>query len=220
MSDRVYNFSPGPAVLPEPVLQQAQQEFMSLPGLGMSVLEISHRSSTFKAIHAEAQNNLRQLLRIPANYRILLLQGGSRLQFAMVPMNLAHRGQAADYLVTGTWSKKALEECQLRKDLQPRRVCNFSDSGFDRIPQPGSYEIDAKSAFAYYCSNETVQGVQFPTEPDSGDVPLVCDASSDFLSRPLPIDQYGMIYACAEKCRACRRDHRGHPRRFIGPQLG
>ncbi len=198
MTERVFNFSAGPAAFPEKVLLQARDEMMSLPGLGMSVMEISHRSDEFKAIHAEAQSNVRTLLSVPDDYEVLFLQGGSRLQFSMIPMNLASPGQTADYFVTGTWSKKSVDECA-KVGVLPNVVCDFSESGYDRIPAPGDVTVNPDSAFAYYCSNETVQGVQFPSEPDVGGVPLICDSSSDIFCRPLPVEKYGMIYACAQK---------------------
>lgn len=198
MTERVFNFSAGPAAFPEKVLLQARDEMLSLPGLGMSVMEISHRSDEFKSIQAQAQSNIRTLLSIPDDYEVLFLQGGSRLQFSMIPMNLASPGQTADYFVTGTWSKKSVAECE-KVGVKPNVVCDYSESGFDRIPAPGAIQINPESAYAYYCSNETVQGVQFPTEPDVGSVPLICDSSSDIFCRPLPVEKYGMIYACAQK---------------------
>ncbi len=199
MTARVYNFSPGPAVLPEPVLKQAQEEMLSLPGLGMSVLEISHRSKEFLAIHEQAKSRLRKLLSLPDDYSILFLQGGSRLQFAMIPMNFAAEPQSAAYLVTGTWSEKAAEEAEALLNGRSHTVFDTKATNYDRLPEPGTCSIPPTAAYAYYCSNETVQGVQFPIEPDVGSVPLVCDASSDFLSRPLPMDKYALIYACAQK---------------------
>ncbi len=199
MTARVYNFSPGPAVLPEPVLRQAQEEMLSLPGLGMSVLEISHRSDEFLAIHEQAKSRLRKLLALPDHYTILFLQGGSRLQFAMIPMNFAGDPASAAYLVTGTWSEKAAEEAETLLGGRAETVCNTKATNYDRLPEVGSYTVPPAAAYAYYCSNETVQGVQFPTEPEVGGVPLICDASSDFLSRPLPIEKYALIYACAQK---------------------
>ncbi len=195
-TDRIFNFSAGPAILPECVLQQAQEEFLSLNGSGMSILEISHRSDTFKAIHAEAQANLRRLLSIPDNYRVLFLQGGSRLQFSMIPMNLANN-QTAQYLVTGTWSKKAVEESQRIPSVTTEIVWDGGQQNYNRLP--GACAIGPEAAYLYYCSNETIQGVQFAEEPDAGNVPLICDASSDFMHRPLPIEKYAMLYACAQK---------------------
>ena len=199
MTDRVFNFSAGPAVMPEKVLMQARDEMMSLPGLGMSIMEISHRSDTFQAIHDAARTNIKALLGVPDDYEILLLQGGSRLQFTMIPMNLAAPGQSADYFVTGSWSQKAAAECRKVESVTTNVVCDYSETLFDRIAQPGEYQINPDAAYAYYCSNETVQGVQFPTEPDVGNVTLVSDSSSDIFSRPLDVEKYGLIYACAQK---------------------
>jgi len=193
---RIFNFSAGPAVLPESVLEHAQAEFLSLNGMGMSILEISHRSDTFKAIHAEAQANIRQLLNVPDNYRVLFLQGGSRLQFSMIPMNLAANTKA-QYFVTGTWSAKAIGEVESLPNTTLDVLWNGKETNFDRLPPATSVDPDA--AYVYYCSNETIHGVQFQSEPDVGKVPLICDASSDFMYRPLPIEKYGMIHACAQK---------------------
>lgn len=196
MSDRVYNFSPGPAILPEQVLRQAQEELFALPGVGMSVLEISHRSPTFDEILATTKANIRQLYGLPDNYHVLFLQGGSRLQFSMVPMNLL-AGRTADYLVTGSWSKKAIDEARKEGDINI--AWDGGDTNFDRLPTADDYTCTDDAAFCYYTSNETIQGVQFQQEPASGGAPLVCDASSDFFSRPLDIERYGLLYACAQK---------------------
>jgi phosphoserine aminotransferase len=198
LTERVFNFSPGPAVLPLPVLQQAQRELVCLPGYGMSVLEMSHRAPGFLDILAATKRLLRELLAIPDKYQILFLQGGSRLQFSMVPMNLL-RGQAgaAEYLVTGSWSKMALDEA--RREGKVNVAWDGKPTNYDRLPQPGELKIAPDAPYAYMCSNETIQGVQFAAEPDVGGVPLVCDASSDFLHRPLDVSKYGLLYACAQK---------------------
>lgn len=197
MTDRVYNFSAGPAVLPVPVLEQVRDEMLSLPGVGASVLEISHRSPAFDEIIAEAEANLRKLLDISDDYAVLFLQGGSRLQFSMIPMNLLGKDQSADYLITGTWGKKALAEA---KKVGGTKVAYTSaDTNFDRIPRGGELQVDPNAAYLHYTCNETIQGVQFSTEPEVGDVPLVCDASSDFMHRKLDVNKYGLIYACAQK---------------------
>lgn len=204
---RVFNFSAGPAVLPLPVLEQARDELLCLPGIGASVLEISHRSPKFVEIIEAAEENLRKLLGVPEDYAVLFLQGGGRLQFAMTAMNLigeqgARKGKSADYLLTGSWGKQALSEA---KKFGPTRVAfDASDSNFDHLPAPfcegaAPMDLDPDAAYVHYTCNETIQGVQFPTEPDTGDVPLVCDASSDFLHRKLDINKYGLIYACAQK---------------------
>jgi len=171
---RVYNFSPGPAVLPESVLEQAQRELMCLPGAGASILEISHRSPEFDAIITGAEENLRRLLSIPASYKVLFLQGGSRLQFSMVPMNLLRgTGQTADYLLTGSWGKKALEQARLEGETHI--AWDGKATGYDRLPEPGEWKLSASPAYVHYTSNETIQGVQIRTEPEVGDAPLICD---------------------------------------------
>lgn len=197
-TDRVYNFSPGPAVLPLPVLEQAQRDLVSLPGYGMSVLEMSHRGKGFLDILAEAKQNLKELLAIPDNYQVLFLQGGSRLQFSMIPMNLLRgQSQPAEYLITGSWSKMALEEA--KREGQVNVVWDGKPTNFDRLPAAGELKLNPNAAYTYLCSNETIQGVQFHDEPDTGNSPLVVDASSDFLHRKLPISKYGLVYACAQK---------------------
>ncbi|MEM8680192.1 MAG: 3-phosphoserine/phosphohydroxythreonine transaminase [Planctomycetota bacterium] len=196
LKTRVHNFSAGPAVLPEPVLERARDELVCLPGVGASVLEISHRSSDFKQILANAEQKLTKLLKIPENYRILFLQGGSRLQFSMIPQNLATPEQTAQYIITGTWGKKAFAEA--KKECQAEVVWSGDADNYHRVPSPDEYTLRADAAYVYYTSNETIQGVQFPAEPVA-EAPLVCDASSDFLCRPLPINKYGLLYACAQK---------------------
>lgn len=196
--DRVFNFSSGPAVLPYPVLQQAQAELLSLPGVGASVLEISHRSKTFLDILESAKDALRELLDIPSGYSVIFLQGGSRLQFSMLPMNLLRgMGQAADYVLTGSWSNKARDEAVKEGDV--RVVWDGKQTNYDRLPDSNEVQFNRDAAYVHITSNETIQGVQFPSQPETGNVPLVCDASSDFLSRPIAIDRYGLIYACAQK---------------------
>lgn len=201
MEKRVYNFSPGPATLPLSVLQEAQRDLLSLPGVGVSALEISHRCPWFDKVLEETEANLRTLLKLPPEFKVLFMQGGSRLQFAMVPMNLTEPGKSGDYLVTGAWSKMGLEEAQ--KLGTARSVYDSKATNYDRLPTAAEYKIDPAASFAYYTSNETIQGVQFLDEPPLGEatgkVPLVCDASSDFLCRPLPMERYGLIYACAQK---------------------
>ncbi|MGO9112363.1 MAG: 3-phosphoserine/phosphohydroxythreonine transaminase [Thermoguttaceae bacterium] len=198
MEKRVYNFSPGPAVLPLPALEEAQRDLLALPGTGISILEISHRSKKFEQILTQAETNLRTLLGIPDNYRVLFLQGGALLQFGMIPMSfLRNTGKPADYIVTGTWSKKAADEAKTQGSVQV--AFDGKAGNFNRVPKAGELKLDANAAYAYFTSNETIQGVQFPTEPEVGDVPLVCDASSDFLSRPTAVGRYGILFACAQK---------------------
>jgi phosphoserine aminotransferase len=196
--ERVFNFSPGPAVMPLSVLKQAQEELLCYGNAGMSLLEMSHRAKPFLEILDSSKQLLRELLSIPAGYEILFLQGGSRLQFSMVPMNLLRGAtQPADYLITGSWSKYALAEAE--REGQVRVLWDGKATNYDRLPTAAEMPFNPQAPYAYFCSNETIQGVQFHDEPNTGNVPLVCDASSDFLHRPLPIDKYGMVYACAQK---------------------
>lgn len=195
-ADRTYNFSAGPAVLPLSVLKKAQEEFLCLPGAGASVLEVSHRSKTFEPIIAGAEANVRKLLNIPENYRVLFLQGGALLQFAMLPMNLL-QGKRADYVVSGTWSKKALSEAKLVGEMNV--VWDGKDGGYRRKPGAVETPFSSDAAYAYICSNETIEGVQYQEFPATGNIPLVCDASSDFFSRPIDVTQFGAIFACAQK---------------------
>ena len=196
MNERVFNFSAGPAVLPEEVLRNAQQELMCLPGAGASILEISHRGKAFTAILEAAEANLRELLGLADHFRVIFLQGGSRLQFSMIPMNFL-KGRSADYITTGSWGEKALVEA--RREGSVREAWSGEATQYKRIPSSDELELDADAAYAYFTSNETIQGVQFQKEPDTGNVPLVADASSDFLYRPLAMERYGLVYACAQK---------------------
>jgi phosphoserine aminotransferase len=198
MEKRVYNFSPGPAMLPLPVLEAAQRDLPALPGVGMSVLEVSHRSRAFTEIIEQAEANLRKLLAVPEGYHVLFLQGGAQMQFAMVPMNLLRgSGQAADYVLTGSWGKRAVKEAETQGGV--RVAWDGGATNYDRVPEPDQLELSSEAAYVHITSNETIQGVQFPGEPEVGDVPLVCDSSSDFLSRPVPVERYGILYACAQK---------------------
>lgn len=195
-TERVFNFSAGPAVLPLPVLQTVQRDLLALPEAGASILEISHRSPEYLAIQADTQSRLRKLLEIPDNYRILFLQGGSRLQFSMVPMNLLSEGCCGDYVVTGSWGKKALDEA--RREGQTAVLSDSKNSNYSELPSLSELQPSDNSAYVHFTSNETIQGVQFQETP-AWDVPAVCDCSSDFLSRPIDVQRYGLIYACAQK---------------------
>ena len=198
MAERVWNFSAGPATLPLPVLEWARDELVSLPGVGMSPLEISHRSAWFDDVIDEAERNLRELLGIPDTHRVLFLQGGASLQFSMVPMNLL-RGAAAPagYVLTGSWSRKAIAEA--RKEGETRILWDGADSDFTTVPDVGALDFEGL-AYVHITSNETIQGVELPDgfEPDGG-ASLVCDMSSDFLSRRVPVERYGLVYAGAQK---------------------
>ncbi len=198
VTQRVYNFSPGPATLPLPALQEAQRDLLCLPGVGASILEISHRSKTFEAIIQAAEENIRKLLNIPAHYHVLFLQGGARLQFGMIPMNfLRGTGRPADFIVTGSWGASALKEAQTQGPV--RILWDGKAEGYRRTPRADEYQINSDAAYVHFTSNETIEGVEFFREPETGDIPLVCDASSDFLSRPIPIERYALLYAGAQK---------------------
>ena len=196
MTHRVFNFNPGPAALPLEVLEKAQAEMLDFKGTGMSVMEISHRSKEFEAVINTAEADLRELLGIPANYKVLFLQGGATLQFAMLPMNLRPAGASADYIVTGTWSKTAIKEA--KKLGLARAAANTEAEGFKGLPT--SLDLDPKAAYLHFTSNETIHGVEFFTEPTPpAGVPLVCDCSSDFVSHPIDVSKYAMLYAGAQK---------------------
>jgi phosphoserine aminotransferase len=197
MTERIYNFSAGPAVLPEPVLRQAQAELFALPGVGMSVLEISHRSAKFEQIINEAEADLRKLLNIPENYQVLFLQGGASLQFSMVPLNLLPKGGSADYLLTGSWGQGAIKEA--KKLGAVREAASTADTNFNRLPKSNEIKLDPQAAYLHFTSNETIFGVEFQEEPVAGEVPLVCDMSSNFISKPIDVSKYGLIYAGAQK---------------------
>ena len=195
---RVFNFSPGPAVLPLPVLQEIQRDLLALPGVGSSVLEISHRSTAFDGILAEAEANLRVLLGVPENYRVLFLQGGASLQFSMIPINLLRgRSLPASYILTGSWGSKAVVEA--RREGKVHVAWDGRADNFVRVPDDGELDLPPASAYVHYTSNETIQGVQFRRPPAVGDAPLVCDVSSDFLSGPVDVPEFGLLYACAQK---------------------
>jgi len=198
MSDlkRAYNFNPGPGALPLEVLQQAQAELLDFKGTGMSVMEISHRSKEFEAVIQTAEADLRELLGIPSNYKIMFLQGGATLHFAMLAMNLRPAGTSADYIVNGAWSKIALKEAQ--KLGTARAAANTEAEGFNSVPT--NLDLDPKAAYLHMTSNETIHGVEYFSEPTPpAGVPLVCDGSSDFISRPLDISKYAFLYAGAQK---------------------
>lgn len=198
MVKRVYNFSPGPAVLPLPALEEAQRDLLALPDAGISILEISHRSKAFDAIIQTAEANLRRLLKIPSNYQVLFLQGGALMQFGMLAMNFLHNtGKSADYVVCGTWGKKAMEEAKTQGKV--RAAWDGKPTNFTRMPKNSELNLDPNAAYVHITSNETIQGIQFPQIPEVGNVPLFCDSSSDFLCRPVPVEKFGMLYACAQK---------------------
>ncbi len=194
---RVFNFSPGPATLPEPVLRKAAEEMLDWRGSGMSVMEMSHRGKEFIAIHAEAEATLRELLGVPAGYKVLFMQGGAIGENAIVPMNLIGRTGRADYVLTGDWSKKSYQEAQRFGTVNV--AATAEDSKFTAIPAQSGWKLDPGAAYVHICSNETIGGVQFHWTPDTGAVPLVADMSSDILSRRIDVGRYGLIYAGAQK---------------------
>jgi phosphoserine aminotransferase len=194
---RIYNFSAGPAVLPEVVLEEAQRDLVALPGVGMSVLEISHRSKTFEAILAQTEANLRRLGSIPPSHKVLFLQGGASLQFSMVPMNLLTSGRTADYIVTGGWAQKALKEAERLGSVNV--AASTESENFARIPRQEELRLTPDAAYVHVTTNNTLFGTQWRSEPVVGNVPLVADTSSDMFSRPIDIAKYGLIYAGAQK---------------------
>jgi phosphoserine aminotransferase len=193
----IFNFSAGPAALPKPVLQQAQAELPDWHGSGMSVMEMSHRGKEYMGIHAQAEADLRELMGIPANYKVLFLQGGAHLQFSMIPLNLLRGKLSADYVNTGEWSKKAIAEAQ--KFCHVNVVADASDKNCTYVPAQNAWKLDKKAAYLHYVANETIGGVEFNWVPDAGDVPLVADMSSNILSRPVDVSKFGLIYAGAQK---------------------
>src|SRR5262245_42426526 len=196
-SERIFNFSAGPAVLPLPVLKTAQSELPALPGVGMSILEISHRSKTFEDVVARAEADIRELAGVPSNYKVLFLQGGASLQFAMVPMNLLAPGATADYLVTGVWASKAADEA--RKIGKVHVAATTKAEQFTRLPRTEEIVLTQGAAYVHMTSNNTIYGTQWKKLPSVGDVPLVSDTSSDMFSRPIDVSQHALIYAGAQK---------------------
>jgi phosphoserine aminotransferase len=195
---RVHNFGAGPAALPVPVLEQVRSELLDYAGTGMSVMEMSHRSAAFEGIIQGAEADLRSLLGLAGDHAVLFLQGGASLQFATVPSNLRGAGASADYVLSGHWSKAALKEAQ--KSGRARVAGSTESSAFDRVPAQGELDLDADAAYLHFTSNNTIYGTQWSIDPEPpAGVPLVCDASSDALSRPIDVSRYGLVYAGAQK---------------------
>jgi phosphoserine aminotransferase len=195
--DRLYNFAAGPAVMPVPVLEQIQRDLLALPGVGMSILEVSHRSKTFESILAQAESDIRALAEVPQNYRVLFLQGGASLQFSMVPMNLLDAGSVADYIDAGSWADKAIEEA--RKVGQVNVAASTRAEHYTRIPGRRELKLSPDPAYVHFTSNNTIEGTQWKELPDVGRAPLVSDASSDIFSRPIDIEKHALVYAGAQK---------------------
>jgi phosphoserine aminotransferase len=194
---RIHNFSAGPAVLPLPVLEQAQRDLISLPGVGMSVMEISHRSKTFEDLLNNAIADIRALANVPDNYRILMLQGGATLQFSMVPMNLLTPGGSADYIDTGSWADKAIKEA--KKVGSVNTVASTKADGYTRIPRQDELKLTPGAAYVHITTNNTIEGTEWKAPPDVGEAPLVADTSSDIFSGPIDVSRFGLIYAGAQK---------------------
>src|SRR5258706_2609954 len=197
MTQRISNFSAAPAVLPLPVLEEAQRDLVELPGVGMSILEISHRSKAFDEIIKGCEADIRTLAGMPDNYHVLFLQGGASMQFSMVPMNLLPAGGKADYVSTGSWSKKAIKEAQ--KVGTVNIAASTEADGFKRVPRQDELKLDPEAAYVHITTNETIHGVEWKYDPEVGNVPLVADASSDIFGRPIDVGRYALIYAGAQK---------------------
>ena len=195
MADRIWNFNPGPATLPLPVLEKMKADLPNYRGTGMAVMELSHRSKQYAEIHAEAQSLMRELFYIPENYKTLLLQGGASTQFFMIPMNLLREGQSADYENTGAWSKKAIKEAKLFGNVNI--AGSSEDENFTCIPR--DLNLDSNAQYVHITSNNTIAGTQWHTFPDTDNVPLMADMSSDIMSKKIDINQFGLIYAGAQK---------------------
>jgi phosphoserine aminotransferase len=194
---RILNFSAGPAILPIEVLEEAQQNLVSLPGVGMSILEVSHRSKAFEEVLAGCEADLRTLGGIPDSYKVLFLQGGASLQFSMVPMNLLAAGGSADYVVTGAWSQKAVKEAKRVGGV--KIAATTEGENFTRVPKQEELVLDPAAAYVHYTTNNTIFGTEWPYVPEAGGVPLVADASSDIFSGPIDVEKFGLIYAGAQK---------------------
>jgi phosphoserine aminotransferase len=194
---RVYNFSSGPAVLPLPVLEEIQRDLIALPDVGMSVLEISHRSKRFEAMLAGAEADIRRLAGIPSNYKVLFLQGGASLQFSMVPMNLLGAGATADYIDAGSWADKAVKEA--KKVGAVNIAASSKADNYSRIPSQSELKLTPSAAYVHMTSNNTIEGTEYKQLPDVGDLPLVSDTSSDMFSRPIEVTRHALIYAGAQK---------------------
>jgi phosphoserine aminotransferase len=194
---RVFNFSPGPAMLPEPVLRKAQAELLDWQGSGMSVMEVSHRGTDFIEFAARSERTLRKLLGVPDNYKVLFLQGGATLQFAAVPLNLAPAGSVADYVITGNWGEKAVQEAE--RYIRVNVAATGKASKFTTVPEPKTWQVTDSAAYLHYTPNETVFGVELHSVPEVSAAPLVVDMSSTLLSRPIDVSRFGLIYAGAQK---------------------
>lgn len=197
MEKRIYNFSAGPGTLPEEVMLEAQKDFYSYKGEGLSVMEMSHRSKTYDNIIVSAEQDVRKLLNVSDDYAVMFLQGGATLQFSMIPLNIMPPSNKADYINTGAWSKKAIKEAKRVGEVNV--AATSEDANFNYIPKQESLNLTPDASYVHFTSNNTIFGTQFKVEPATGDVPLVCDMSSDILSKPIDVEKYGLIYAGAQK---------------------
>ncbi len=196
MANRIFNFNPGPATLPLPALEKARDEFVNYASLGMSITEISHRSKQFESVLEDTKKLFQEIMGIPQNYKVIFVQGGASLQFAMVPMNFLTQGKSADYIVTGSWAKKALKEAQI---LGKAAVAATTEPDFKRMPKQNELKLDPNACYVHITSNETISGTQWEQYPDVGNVPLICDMSSDILCRNINVSRFSLIYAGAQK---------------------
>jgi len=197
MMNRIFNFSAGPCTLPLPALEEAQAEFVDYQGAGMSLIEMSHRGKQYDAVHTEALDLIKRLYGLPDNYKVLFLGGGATLQFSMIPMNLMGQGGTCDFTLTGAWAKKAYADAKKIGDVN--LLFDGSPDSFMKLPDPAALKVRPESSYLHLTSNETIGGVQWKSFPTTGDVPLVCDMSSDFVSRRVPVENFGLIYAGAQK---------------------
>jgi phosphoserine aminotransferase len=195
--NRLYNFSAGPSTLPLPVLEEAAGEFIEYAGAGMSIMEMSHRSKQYDAVHTGAIALVKELLGLPENYSVLFLGGGATMQFSMVPLNLLGEGKSCDFTVTGTWSKKAYADAAKVGNVNV--LFDGKDDGYSSLPDPATLKVTPGASYLHMTSNETIGGLEWQSWPDTGDVPIVCDMSSDIMSRRIPVEKFGLIYAGAQK---------------------
>ncbi len=194
---RVFNFSAGPATMPLPVLEKAQKELLSFNNTGISIIETSHRATQFGEVLESAKTGVRQLLNVPENYEILFIQGGATLQFSMIPLNFLKAGESADYILTGTWGEKAVKEA--RRCGNVNLIYSSKETGYQTVPTQDELKFDEDAQYIHYVSNETIHGVEFKYDLEGGNVPVICDASSNILSKPIDVSKYAMIYAGAQK---------------------
>ncbi|MBN2494458.1 MAG: 3-phosphoserine/phosphohydroxythreonine transaminase [Deltaproteobacteria bacterium] len=194
---RIYNFNPGPSTLPLPVLERVADEFVDFQGAGMSIVEMSHRAKEYDGVHNKAMSLVKELYGLPDNYKVLLLGGGATLQFSMIPLNFLPEGKSCDFTVTGSWAKKAYEDA--KKIGEVNVVYDGKPDSYLNLPKVDELKLDPKAAYLHMTSNETIGGVQWQSFPDAGRVPIICDMSSDFVSRKIPVEKFGMIYAGAQK---------------------